>query len=814
MEHPLTRGRSRHISNAAIARRASQDRKAPKHNNDVPVQLILAPIPLTPARPTFIPSPSTSPPSLTSSASLSPDYYDSPPSPPRSLEDQVHVAYALDDIHLAKVLLLRLKGIHVTDNDDPRIAQVKDEDFDFCFVPYGRLMDDDEENTLKELQKRESDRVEEARRTQRLKDCERIWEQGKQRLRELKTLATRKRDLDQKQRVIPATENIRAIPPTPRRTSRPPPTRTVVSYRLAVPSSPPSDPEPFVYDFMPIPRTSPRTSPTKPVSPQSKSQTKTKSTSPFSRPLFDDARAVPFSDVLASMQGPLFPPEERPPSALSPARKRKGAELLESLLAVTVNEDEERKQRKGKAPVRPTPRRRDSTSTIASLHQCAACSSSPSSASSTSSSTSTSSRRSWLSFSSASSSSLSTAATTPSSSPPTSSFAYKHAPTSPLRSLFTPRSTLARPAPTPIVVPRCSCGPHLTPVHPSEAPLPVLPDVPLVSSRSYGTTQQADHVEVRRSNGNVLGRLAHLLDLARNFQSAYMRAALFAVSAAGDTLDERDREMLVRLRVSASSSSPSHSSSNITKGRFRTSHPPGARALPSDVRAFLSLSPSSPPPSPSSSHIPLTQLDAAFLESTFPPPRRTVLPSPLPYKTHFKVPPVPPRSPFRAVHGPALAERERGEKGAQVVLRLRNVESPVWLRVRALENSARGLPTGVVGIGAGYGGYVFGVGSGKGGKMGVWGAAGVFGGGGGGMGRPTPREGALGCGREKMLRVAYEGIGGSRLRFEWTGEVEQPVVYSYSRGREREREGERGRGWEEGGLGMGMGVRRGRAVVW
>ncbi|KAJ3510024.1 hypothetical protein NLJ89_g4910 [Agrocybe chaxingu] len=143
---------------------------------------VVSPLPMRAAyAPPFMRSESPSPPS---SASMSPDYYDSPPSPPRSLEDQVHVAYALDDIHLAKILLLRLKGIEVTSDDDPRIAAVQDEDFDFCFVPNGRLMDDRDEMMVKEMQAREVERIEECRRLERLRTCERKWEEEKRRMRE------------------------------------------------------------------------------------------------------------------------------------------------------------------------------------------------------------------------------------------------------------------------------------------------------------------------------------------------------------------------------------------------------------------------------------------------------------------------------------------------------------------------------------------------------------------------------------------------------------------------------------------------------
>ena len=56
---------------------------------------------------------------------------DDEPLPPRSLKDQVQEAYAAENMHLARVLHLKLHGIEVTSDDDPRIAQVRDEDFDF-----------------------------------------------------------------------------------------------------------------------------------------------------------------------------------------------------------------------------------------------------------------------------------------------------------------------------------------------------------------------------------------------------------------------------------------------------------------------------------------------------------------------------------------------------------------------------------------------------------------------------------------------------------------------------------------------------------
>ncbi|OJT12465.1 hypothetical protein TRAPUB_10991 [Trametes pubescens] len=36
----------------------------------------------------------------------------------------MHIAYTLENMHLAKVLLIKLRGIEVNGDDDPRIAQV------------------------------------------------------------------------------------------------------------------------------------------------------------------------------------------------------------------------------------------------------------------------------------------------------------------------------------------------------------------------------------------------------------------------------------------------------------------------------------------------------------------------------------------------------------------------------------------------------------------------------------------------------------------------------------------------------------------
>ncbi|EEB98983.1 hypothetical protein MPER_01411, partial [Moniliophthora perniciosa FA553] len=129
--------------------------------------------------------------------------------PPLTLQDQLHVAYALDDIHLAKILLLKLKGIEVTSDSDPRIAAIKPEDFDECFIPAGGLMSAEDEEAIEEMQRAERERlrVENEQRRRREHEqteqrkrrnwelhCERVWEGEKKRLREEKEFLEKKRE--------------------------------------------------------------------------------------------------------------------------------------------------------------------------------------------------------------------------------------------------------------------------------------------------------------------------------------------------------------------------------------------------------------------------------------------------------------------------------------------------------------------------------------------------------------------------------------------------------------------------------------------
>lgn len=224
-----SRGRSRQVSNVALTRQASEERNAtrqrrstlqslerascssssdiifeksmpldtyPQAHHQTAVTAMredLYSLTLPESQLSFTsPSPSSSstttrtPSPCTSGYSSSSNYYDSPQSPPRSLEDQVQDAYALDDIHLAKVLLLKLKGIEVTSDDDPRIAGVQDEDFDAYFLPPGGFMDAETEQKLLERQNAERERIRELRRVEKLQQTARMWERERWRLREMR----------------------------------------------------------------------------------------------------------------------------------------------------------------------------------------------------------------------------------------------------------------------------------------------------------------------------------------------------------------------------------------------------------------------------------------------------------------------------------------------------------------------------------------------------------------------------------------------------------------------------------------------------
>jgi hypothetical protein len=756
------RGRSRHISPAAIARQASEERRrraieALQGRNQYPCSrpqsspIPVPPIPrkptpllkLTPPTPT-LPQPCTppvasldstsiatppipvlSPPSTSRSLSPSPirtptdteaapsfrgDYYDSPPSPPRSIEDQLHVAYALDDIRLAKIILLKLKGINVTSDNDPVIDTVRDEDFDAYFVPAGGLVVDIDGKKpvpvdAEEGRRRERERCEERQRRERLKECERKWDEEKRRAGEEKLRATRKKEEEEEERKraegIMKQIELEAERMRSQRQRRPGLQRNHMAYGVNSLGTPPVASvskhayEPFQYDCMPPIKLG--TPPKRPPKSKVDSSVRLSCT-------------IPFKDVLNSMSGPLFPPEptelcrsqdrnthrdlfadghdkrhswptSQPSRTYSsrPSRTPLQTELLTNLLKVVEWEEGERRRLKGKS-TDTSPRKRQRTNS----GSCAACSaaSSPPSASTTSRSGS------WLSFGGSSRSSASTTVTTPSSSPISSWLKAKPAISSPNTSLPVKAKALTH-----------SCQPSdwMTPVAASESPLPIPVDS-APSRKQEGLSRRPSMVSATtpveadvKSNNTILKRMSTWVDLAKGFPVAYIGGTILNVSLATN-----DKPLTRKERPSP-----------MPRPKLRPK-PLGCRARPKDVLIFTSASQElSIPPTHAPQYIPLTnpnpptksEIKARSL--TFPPPH------PLP------------RSPFRPLKPPSV-----------LLWRVRPVGNPVTLRLQALHNSLcqKGLEWDI--------------------RMG--------------------RDGMLGCGRDRLVGVAWEGLGRSGLSWQVT----------------------------------------------
>lgn len=665
------------------------------------------------------------------------DYFDRPPSPPRSLKDQMQVAYALEDMHLAKVLYLKLHGVEVTGDDDPRIAAVKDEDFSSSFVPCGKLeLDESVARRCREERKREQERRRRMQREARLRACERIWEgnaawlrdenakvarrkeeKAMQRRRESREARERERERerDARERELETLRHTRQVRYSAL-TQRP-----LLDYSTLSHERSPQHPsrslegDPLRYSIVPcnIPRHSPpsihSTSP-----PDHNSLTLQRLQHEFAQSL---NRTVRFAEVLTSMRGPLFPPDESHSLRASARMSQSQRELLDSLFDSDDHEDE-RASVKGKTSARS---KRESLQVEAAGRACVACSlgtrsssSVPGSGSAISSSVTTVTRsNSWFSFGSRSS--VSTALTTPSSS--LLSFKSNSQSSSPIF----PSSVLhSEPEPIRHSCHRCP----LTSVPAAEDPLfPVAatslntPDEDGHShsrgrSRTRGCNRLPAIPEMQALEEGIVKRVGRsvstFMDMAAQFQRAYVKATLFSVGT--DTS---------RSRSGSRSPSPSpwrtrRASAPQAAGRPGRLRPEGYRALAFDVSVLLSAS-----------------VDDELLDTLQPTRTRTLIPLALRLpgaeaQCHgrvFPVPAQPPRSPFR------LTQIQPGTPSHP---RLRPVANPVLLRLQALQNICilRAL---------------------------AW--------------EGRPQEGRMCAGKEKLVGVAWEGIGRSSLGWEVTAVV-------------------------------------------
>ncbi|KAF8433569.1 hypothetical protein L210DRAFT_840423 [Boletus edulis BED1] len=620
MQH---RGRSRHISPVALARQASEERRRSR-------------IPLITDTQSGIPLPLPS----------------TPAPPPQSLEDQIQVAYALDDIRLAKILLLKLKGILVTDDSDPRIDHVRDEDFDMCFAPSGPLtLDEADKRALQETQRKQRQWWHESQRAQRLRACEKLWEDEMNRLHAEKGRALQRREHDLEQ------ERARLAERTTQQRG--------IKSRLETSLPTKRDQDPFQYPFM---------LPSKPSSTlPCKSSKKTLTRSPGRH-----NRSVSFKEVINAMNGQLFPPDasERvddarrtaglPIPCPAPHRRKASmrAELLDSLLHVVEWQQGERRKAKGKDVVCEQQPLKSQLSPPDPMPLV------PSSLSVTSLSSSTSSSRSgsWLTFGSWRS--TATDITTPDSpvSSPTSTQPCLPTLIETQRELH-PHCAFVRISlsDTPLCLPTTSHhtvledgGPHAMPSGSAMESFPSL-------------NMRGALVE------HVTRSVATIIEAAKGLQSAYITATMFT---AGSPYVDR-----------VTPSQPHVS--------LRCQRPPrreGYRALAKDVHTFTDSITS------------ISQLSEPvhFIPLVSQPSGTAALPKPSVPKNALIFP-----SPLRPRTPPAV-----------LAYRMRPVANPAVLRIRALQNlmCARGKE---------------------------WEGRG--------------REGGLGCGKERMLGVAFEGRGRSGL---------------------------------------------------
>lgn len=584
------------------------------------------------------------PPSLTSDDVEYYDYFycDSPPSPPHTIEDQLHVAYAHDDIHLAKILLLKLQGIEVTSDDDPRIAAVQDEDFDVCFLPHGALLTEEEEQKAKDAQRMEQERRE---RLSWERKCQSIWENEKQRLRDEKVkikMAKAKAEERRKRREQQEQEARHKVILS--RTKKPKLSYESLSHSRASSSS-------SVVSFS--------------ITPSLDLPRRTRSgqrSTPM--PLNDEQDVSPnhssvsFEEVLSSMDGPLFPfsadrGHSRTDSSksISTVKRTSRPDPLEILLDSDIIHREPRERRR-RNKLAPQPR------------HCCVCRTS----SMSSSLSSPSSDYSYSSGTSFSSSSTFSDITTPSTSPESIS-------NMPIRKDVSGSLETTH---LPPLVTTCRCRPPVSPlvtVKPTDHPLYTPPP----SRQTYFCTPQSDIPKPSR-NRRSLSRsntpLGRLIQLAKGFQHAYLHAMVYSV------IDYNQ---------------PMPAAPPPSARTHRVLQPKGYRASAELVTVFLSAFSSESDPVGLSMYVCLDGERRTTLPYESPYKQvftRDVVPMPSPmqrffHQTHLRE--------LRAAKGLAYLDADPEEFGAYgkrpytgtggPKARLRIIQNPIWMQLKAFHGA-------------------------------------------------------------------------------------------------------------------------------
>ncbi|KAI0348129.1 hypothetical protein BDW22DRAFT_1350279 [Trametopsis cervina] len=629
-------------------------------------------------------------------------YYDSPPSPPRTLQDQMQVAYALDNMHLAKVLLLKLKGIEVTDDHDPRIAAVKDEDFSETFVPRGGLqMTEEAERRCREGQRREQERRRRFAREERLKVCERIWENGRRSYQEAKARAARRKEADTRVRRLAdlearerdrertrereaAHDNVSTKYRRGMRTTCGVP-RPILSYdalpashtrQMSTSRSPPKRDDDVAYEYTlmrPMVTTAVSTSPRPSAAPNSA----------YRELAAMSSTSVPFSDVMSSMHGALFPEEDT-------TRRRQGKSLSEIKLLETLLESTpwELRDREETRPTKGKDKAGVEANCIACAHEFNLQCEVPSS-SSVSSSTSTAVTRSISWFSFGSRSSVSTTLTTPSSSPmsvkvfqplqPAGRGASRLPASSAKHSCRRPRAHRSIPVPL-----ASSENPLSVPANTNSAASDALlkEQARLGRGRLMGRGTNATLFRASSTDSTMLATgtaivermsrsVSTFIDMAAQLQRAYVKATMYTASP--DIYFSSPDHPRSRSRSNSRTRSRARSVAGGGRRRDKSSlRPQGYRASSDDVLTFTSTDLSLVAPTPERPLIPLANTRPASLSA---PDMPRVFPAPAPV----------PRSPFRPAQPPSC-----------LTSRLRPIANPLLLRLRALQNVYGGLERDVL----------------------------------------------------------------------------------------------------------------------
>ena len=570
--------------------------------------------------------------------------------------------------------------------------------------------------------------------------CERKWIEEKKRLREQRAAEfrrrERKRQEEEQRQHRTKEEERRRFAEEQRKASKALSTlrttaraeRKYVNYdHLASKHTPADREQRFVYDYM---VTCPSLlAPRQPPIPPPVSLTRPR----FPAPTFDESRAVSFKDVLRSMEGRLFSDDEYTHRNASPTNsrsrtssRRKDLHLLDALLAEVEYTEEDRRKRKGKGQ-----ERHHSQRSLVCL-ACSVCRSPLPSPSSTLSSSSVGSRTSsWLSFRTSSSLSSSCSDLTTLSSPPMTSRKSPWLASRPQSWIPVPclTDTSLPPSESPL---RHSCRAYnrLTTIPLSEAPLVIeaSPPSPKSLPMSYEGHQRDASRSRNAKEASLVKRVSRIFELAKNIQSACVTTVLFSVAVSYEDGHENHAFLCARRKYSSTDNSVNRQALGV----------PGFRASVFDVKIFLTGSIRGEDDTECSTpakYIPLT--------SPYPPtePPRTILPDPLPYHLHFKPIPQTIRSPF---HHHAHAEMHTMYPSpvptqhlsdavplsqipfGQLSWRIRCVGNPAYLRLKAVQNIVwrRGVK---------------------------W----------EGCGRDT----AMGGGRERVIGVAYEGVGRSNLSY-------------------------------------------------